>query len=173
EPPPLGLVGLGHLGAQGLDARYRQLDELGEQLGVDRLVGHHQHRLDGTSGLVDHDRGLGGLARVLGHPSYTSMASRSAWSCPSVPSQTISISPKVDAWRRSTRPCLNSSSTARNRTTTSRRSTKELVSRRNPMEPTRGSSSTSSSTASATLRRMGATWSSSTLGTGLGAVARR
>ena len=41
------------------------------------------------------------------------------------------------------------------------------------MRPTRGSSSTSSATASVTLARTGATWSRSTTGTGLGVTARR
>ena len=83
------------------------------------------------------------------------------------------MSPKVAGWSSSTRPCLNSSRTARNRTTTSRRSTRELVSARNVIRPRRGSSSTSSSTASATLALMAATWTRSTRGWGAGEPARR
>ena len=44
----------------------------------------------------------------------------------SAPSQLMVMSPNVSAWSRSTRPCLNSSSTARNRTTTSSRSTRDV-----------------------------------------------
>ena len=54
---------------------------------------------------------------------------------------------------------------------TSRRSTSSDVSRANVMRPERGSSSTSSATASATLARIGATWNRSIFGTGRGVKA--
>ena len=78
------------------------------------------------------------------------------------------------AWSRSTRPCLNSSSTARKRTMTSSRSTSAPVSARNVMRPTRGSSSSSSATASATLTPgSGRRGRGRSRGTGLGVTARR
>ncbi len=85
---------------------------------------------------------------------------------PSVPIQVTCSSAKFPGWASSIHPRLYSSSTARNRTMTSSRSTRPAVSRVKVMVPTRGSSSSSSATASATLARMGATWSRSTRGVG-------
>ena len=54
------------------------------------------------------------------------------------PHHSISMSPNRSAWSSSTRPCLNSSSTARKRTITSSRSTRSAVRRANVTRPSAG-----------------------------------
>jgi hypothetical protein len=62
-----GLVGLGQPLAQGRDGGHRQLEELGQQLRLDRLGRHHHDRLDGPDRLG----GAGIVGRCLhrAHPS--------------------------------------------------------------------------------------------------------
>ena len=94
-------------------------------------------RWRGATRLATADRRLGGSA--VGHrvshrrrrpPASSSSSERSR------PSQTISMSPKLRGWSRSTKPCLNSSRTARKRTTTSSRSTRSPVRARKEIRPT-------------------------------------
>ena len=54
EAPVLGLVGRGHRCQELEHDGRRGLGDLGEQMGVDRAVGHHQDGLDGAAGLVRH-----------------------------------------------------------------------------------------------------------------------
>ena len=113
-----------------------QLQELGQQLGGrPGSVGHHQDGLDGphrarrpacrrravsaSIGVVDVSR------RSRRSPARVARPRRVA-----ARASAISMSPKVSAWSSSTRPCLNSSSTARKRTMTSSRSTRPSVRRR-------------------------------------------
>ena len=90
EAAVLGLVGRAHLRAHGLHPLLGQLQHLGQQVGLDGLLRHHEDGLDRP-------------ALLLGHqPWYSSIVSVST----SSPSQRTRSSPKFSPWSRSTRPSL-------------------------------------------------------------------
>src|SRR5262245_7671530 len=92
EPALLGEL-LCQLKQQQLDVVDRGLGHLGEELRFDRLVGHHQDGLDGSSSLCAHQ------------PSYASIAARSAERRSGAAVQRSWISPNELICSMSMRPC--------------------------------------------------------------------
>src|SRR5205823_545329 len=94
EAPVVALIGGRQLGAEGLHLLGAHLQELTEELGLDRFLGHHEDRFDRSRLFRGHQ------------PSYMSAVERSVGSASAGPTHAICSSPKLPAWAMSTKPRL-------------------------------------------------------------------